>query len=102
MRKGLFFGCLFLLIGLLIGESMIRKTPGPGFVYVKNNGFQCNGESFFPIMLNYIVEYQEDEDGSFILAPYIEYDSAQYVEAVGKEAVSQQLAGHFQLIKELG
>ena len=102
MRKGLFFGCLFLLIGLLIGESLIRKTPGPGFVYVKNNGFQCNGESFFPIMLNYIVEYQEDEDGSFILAPCIEYDSAQYVEAVGKEAVSQQLAGHFQLIKELG
>lgn len=72
------------------------------FIYLKDNQFQLQGKAYFPMMLNYVVSFQSDENGNFIVAPHIQYDSVDFVEAWGKEAVEEQLSGHFQLISELG
>lgn len=72
------------------------------FIYVEDSCFMLHGEPFFPIMLNYIVSFQNTQDDGFLVAPSINYDSVGYVEAWGKEAVQKQLDGHFQLIREMG
>ena len=106
MRRSQLLLFLFTLLLALLVPSCHRDTPiNPAktdFIYVEDNGFKLHGEPFFPMMLNYIVCFQSTQDGSFIVAPDIHYDSTGYVEAWGKEAVKEQLDGHFQLIQEMG
>lgn len=94
-----------LLLALICPSCQNEKTDvstESDFIYLKDNKFQLHGEDFFPMMLNYVVSFQSDESEHFIIAPYIQYDSVDYVEAWGKDAVAEQLGGHFQLISELG
>lgn len=100
---------LFLLLSLLstlllfsCQEDTHIDPAQTDFIYVEDDGFKLHGDPFFPMMLNYIVSFQKTQDGSFIIAPSVEYDSIGYVEAWGEKAVKEQLEGHFQLIKEMG
>ena len=106
MRRSQLLLFIFTLLLALLVPSCHRDTSiNPAktdFIYVEDNGFKLHGEPFFPMMLNYIVCFQSTQDGSFIVAPDIHYDSTGYVEAWGKEAVKEQLDGHFQLIQEMG
>ncbi|MBO4646270.1 MAG: cellulase family glycosylhydrolase [Bacteroidales bacterium] len=77
----------------------IDKT---GFIQIENDHFTLEGKEFFPIMLNYVVQFQNDEAGNFIFCPFIDYDSLNYYEAVGKAEIAEQIRGHFRLIKDLG
>lgn len=79
-----------------------KKLSQTDFIYLENNVFKLHGKTFFPVMLNYIPSFQVTENDEMVVAPCIDYDSVQFVEARGKEAVKQQLDGHFQLISELG
>ena len=95
-----------LVITALLAASCQKKETidiaQTDFVYVEGNGFKLHGDTFFPVMLNYIVSFQETPEGGFLVSPSVDYDSIGYVEARGREAVREQLDGHFQLIKEMG
>jgi hypothetical protein len=71
------------------------------FIYLKGNHFELRNEKFFPVMLNYIVSCR-NINNEFILSPNIDYEEVGIFESNTKEAVEQQLSGHFQLIKEMG
>ncbi len=71
------------------------------FIYIKNNSFYHKEQSFFPLMLNYVVSYQS-EGNQFMLAPHVDYDSLGIAEAQNGKTIDRQLLGHFQLIKEMG
>lgn len=82
----------------------VKQTPDlsdTDFIYLQGNDFQLRGEKFFSLMLNYIVSFR-DVDGSFALSPHIDYENVGVYEANTKEALEEQLSGHFQLIRELG
>lgn len=71
------------------------------FVRIEDTHFETAQDTFFPLMLNYIVSYQS-QGNCFIVAPSVTYDSLGYADAVGKRAVKEQLMGHFGLIRDLG
>lgn len=98
----LFLTFLLALICISCKNETTDFATSSDFIYLKENKFQHRGEDFFPMMLNYVVSFQTDEKGNFIIAPDKHYDSVNYVEAWGKEAVTEQIGGHFQLISELG
>ena len=71
------------------------------FVRIEDTHFETAQDTFFPLMLNYIVSYQS-KGNRFIVSPSVTYDSLGYADAVGKRAVKEQLMGHFGLIRDLG
>lgn len=88
----LFFSC----------DNVDKGTVYEGaFVTIDNDLFKVENDTFFPLMLNYIVSFQSEGD-RFIVAPSKTYDSCNYVDAMGLDAVKKQLMGHFGLIKDLG
>lgn len=96
------FAILLSLLCTACKEKEFQMIPDPNFVQLNGHSFQLQGDEYYPVMLNYVPSYQTDADGSFVVAPHIDYDSVGYIEATGKEAVSEQLTGHFSLIKEMG
>lgn len=91
----------FFLIGLVLLFSSCMKRGNLDFVRVEGDHFEAAQDTFFPMMLNYLVSFQS-EGNCFVVAPSITYDSCGYADAVGKRAVGNQLMGHFCLIKNLG
>ena len=75
--------------------------PFTSFVTVEGNHFKAENDTFFPLMLNYMVSFQS-HGSQFIVAPSITYDSLCYEDAVGKQAVKMRLLAHFGLIKDMG
>lgn len=94
--------CLLFII--LFSSCKTKQKPDisqTDFIYLQDNTFRHKGEPFFPLMLNYIVSYQ-NFDNQFVFAPHTDYDSVGYTESQTPAAIEQQLLGHFQLIKEMG
>lgn len=90
-----------ILILLTFSACKPKNTFEEQFVTIRNNHFELNDEVFFPMMLNYVVEYYNDGD-DFTIGPSIDYDSIDYYEATDKEDIQKQLNGHLNLIKEMG
>lgn len=91
----------FLLLTFSLVFASCMKMGKSDFVRVEGDHFVAAQDTFFPLMLNYIVSFQSHGD-RFIVAPSTRYDSLGYADAVGKRAVKRQLMGHFGLIKDLG
>lgn len=91
----------FFLIGLVLLFSSCMKRGNLDFVRVEDDHFETAQDTFFPLMLNYLVSMQSHRD-QFIVAPSVTYDSCGFADAVGKTAVRDQMTGHFSLIKKLG
>lgn len=90
-----------IFIGISLFFSSCINRENPDFVHIEGNHFETAQDTFFPLMINYTVSFQNYGD-QFIVAPSIYYDSSGYADAVGKHAVKKQLHGHFGLIKEMG
>ena len=90
-----------ILVCISILFSSCMKKGKADFVRIQDDHFEIAQDTFFPLMLNYIVSVQSHGD-QFIVAPSIYYDSCGYADAVGEHAVMKQLLGHFGLIKDLG
>ena len=91
-----------ILISVFFQINRTVKTEVPaGFVRLENGVFKIDNNTFFPLMLNYIVEYR-NPDGPFTVSPAKVYEDATRYETNSKEEILHQLRGHFQLIKELG
>ena len=97
------FNKLYIIfIGIsIISFSCMTNNGKSDFIRIEGNHFEVAQDTFFPLMLNYVVSLQSHGD-QFIVAPSITYDSLHYTDAVGEQAVKKQLMGHFGLIKNLG
>lgn len=98
MKKYIFY---LILVLLSLSSCKQKNIPKEQFVTICDNHFELHDEPFFPMMLNYVVEYYND-GGDFIIGPSIDYDSVDYYESMNKETIEKQLNGHFNLIKEMG
>jgi len=102
-------GTLWALVYVLLVGSLslpVRRftTPLPqkaGFVAVKHGAFQVDDTAWFPVMLNYVAEFRELDDTLF-LGPIRDYEVAKVFETSTLDSAQLQLAGHFQLVKQLG
>lgn len=86
---------------LLLSCQSGRDCNNAEFVHIEGDHFELGQDTFFPLMLNYLVSFQS-QGNHFIVAPFIGYDSRSYTDAIGREAVNEQLTAHFGLIRELG
>ena len=82
-------------------NSAVKKEIPDGFVRLEDGVFKLDNDTFFPLMLNYIVEFR-NPDGLFTVSPAKAYDHIDRYESNTKEEIAHQLRGHFQLIKEMG
>ena len=87
-------------IVFVVGFVGCNRNHG-GFVYIEDGVFKVDGETFFPMMLNYKVEMLEF-DGDFVFAAAEYYDNPDGYEPTTKEEAREQFSGHMQLIKDLG
>lgn len=78
-----------------------NKNNKEQYVRIENGVFKIDNDTFFPLMLNYVVEFR-NPNGQFTLSPAQVYEDPQRYETNSKEAILNQLQGHFQLIREMG
>lgn len=71
------------------------------FVYVDDNKFKLNGEVFYPIMLNYVVDLRDIESKA-VISPARYYENPDKYEYNSEAETYAQMARHFRLIREMG
>lgn len=89
------------LVFLLMSCNNSKKETPQGFVYLEGGIFKVDGENFFPLMLNYRVDYREIGD-DIVASPTIYYENVNAYESDDKAELLKQMAAHFELIKSLG
>jgi hypothetical protein len=103
MKKIILF--LTLCFGLL-GSPYAILGQTQDYVYIKNKKFMLNGEKWFPITMNYIVDvvYQVDEfnDTTYFIAPYHDYGATFYYDCDNEMDCFNQLVSDFQLLANNG
>jgi hypothetical protein len=72
-----------------------------GFVYLDGKTFKIDEKPFFPLMLNYVVNFRNSDD-TFWLSPVKDYEDPNIYEADTKDGTYTQVQGHMQLIREMG
>jgi hypothetical protein len=78
-----------------------QEAKDAGFVYLEENQFMVNDTVFFPMLINYLVEFMSVE-GEMIPVANIQYDSTTYHEGTTKVDYLTRLNTHFKYIKHLG
>ena len=78
-----------------------KKGTPQGFVYLEDDVFKLDGEVFFPLMINYKVDFRKIGD-DVIVSPARYYDETDIYEANTKDEILKQFSKHLQLVKELG
>ena len=85
----------------LISLTGCKFAPASSFVHLVNNAFELEGKPFFPIMLNYVAEFRYSEN-KYFLSPLKAYEHEGRYEHDDSVGTSNQLRGHFRLIREMG
>jgi len=100
-KNFLFYGILILLFfSACMSEPPINKS-NTEFIYIDHQVFKLKQDTFFPIMLNYVVDFRDFNHKTCISACKA-YEKPDNYEYQTKEASLQQLEAHFQLIKKMG
>lgn len=101
MKKNLFIR-LFIVVTIAVVISTFYKcNRNDGFVYLEDDVFKVDGETFFPLMLNYKVDLLRfDNDLVFAAVEY--YDNPRVYEPTTKEEAEDQFSGHMKLVEDLG
>lgn len=82
-------------------KNLDSKSIPQDFIYIEDSVFKLNGESFFPLLLNYVIDFRNIND-SLVISPILEYDNPSIFESNTRKECYEQLESHFQLIKEMG
>ena len=77
-----------------------KETP-QGFVYLEDNVFKLDGDVFFPLMINYKVDFRKIGD-DVIVSPAKYYGETRDYETNTRDDILEQFAEHLQLVKDLG
>lgn len=76
-------------------------TP-PEFVTIEGRQFKVDGQDFFPVTLNYVVDFITVDDGSVALSTAFSYEKPHSFEYRDPDSLLLQFAAHFSLIREMG
>ena len=82
-------------------DDKVKDLSDTDFIYLEGKSFMHKKDTFFPLMLNYVITFR-DIAGEIVVSPIKEYENYTVFETNTKEDVLYQLAGHFQLIREMG
>lgn len=96
-----FFAIIFSVIIYSCAIDKNEYQVPDNFVTIKNKSFNVNGENYFPIMLNYVVEFRNLND-SIVISPAKYYEDITKYEADNIPENDLQLDAHLQLITEMG
>ena len=88
------------ILAFMLFLAACNQTP-PEYVTLKEGKFECEGKPFFPLMLNYVVEFRYAEN-QFFLSPTMAYERENAYENADSLQTAHQLKGHFKLIREMG
>ncbi len=98
----LLMGIIFLLYSCSNASSKdYSKAKKAGFVYLEGNHFMEKDSVFFPMLINYLVEFMA-VDGEIIPVPNIQYDSTAYHEGNSKSEYLDRLNTQFKYLNHLG
>ncbi len=100
LKKTLPFIFVIYLLSSCQPNTPLQNTD-TNFIYIENHVFKLKQDTFFPIMLNYVIEYR-NINHEFVVSPCKYYENPDIYEYHTKAEIRHQLEGHFQLIKELG
>lgn len=99
---------LFIIISLISFSCTSNKQDPPrpdlsntDYIYIDNKTFKHKNDTFFPIMLNYVIACR-NIDNKCVMSPIKAYENPDSYESNTEKEIQHQLAGHFQLIHELG
>ncbi len=87
---------LFLAIAVLSA-----CTKPEGFVSLDGRQFKLDGEDFYPVMLNYVVDFVDTEQGP-ALSPTYTYEDQHGYEYLDMDSLNLQIGTHMALMRELG
>lgn len=96
---------LFLVAHINVGcksktkDNHIAKEKG--FIYLDGNKFMKGDSTFFPVMVNYLVEFMKVGD-QIIPVPNVQYDSTQSHEGTDVSSYLDRMDAHFKLLNTLG
>ena len=74
MRRLFYILFTISVVFLLMSCNDSKKEALPGFVYLEDGVFKVNGEKFFPLMVNYRVDYREIGN-DIVVSPTIYYEN---------------------------
>lgn len=75
--------------------------PRPEFVSLEGKQFRVNGEDFYPVTVNYIVDFVTT-DGGFALSPTYTYEKPRAYEYRNRDSLLLQFDAHMKLIRNMG
>lgn len=78
-----------------------HKIIDETFVALNDDGFVLEGESFFPIMINYVADFRFVED-SFVLGVHKHYEKQDVYEYFSLDSIVLQRQESLTLIKDMG
>jgi len=97
-----FFTIVFLLNSCRTDPSKLnQEAKDKGFVYMNGKQFMVNDSVFFPVLMNYMLDFMEI-DGEIIPVPNVQYDSLNIHVGTTKGEWVGQLENHFELLNKLG
>lgn len=91
-------GRIFIILGCVFSLVSCDKSE---YVYVEDGKFKVKDADFFPVMLNYVVNYR-CIDGKFVISPAKYYENPDEYETNSAEDIRHQLSAHFRLIRDWG
>lgn len=78
-----------------------QDTYSQDFVYLESNTFKYQGENFYPVVMNYRVNYRTDGT-NYWAVPDHGYGSSNNIECSGKENCLETIKADMQLLQDLG
>lgn len=99
--------CIFLILMLMLLTSCHNRgnnfdtKRNENYVYIDNNHFAINGKEWFPLMINYKVDFHRI-DNEAVLSPAFYYDDPSRFDNNTVRGEYAQMDHHFQLIEDLG
>lgn len=82
-------------------ERSLSEAKEKGFIYLKGKQFMLADSVFFPVLMNYMVDFMEVGE-EIIPVPNVQYDSLNIHIGNSKEEWVGQLENHFELLSNLG
>jgi hypothetical protein len=82
-------------------KTEINEEVKKKFISLEGKQFNYQNNDFFPVMVNYVVDFIQTENGPAI-SPTIGYENPDDYEFRNKEGLKKQMDAHFALLKQKG
>lgn len=90
--------CIWITMAFITAQCGVDKQE---FVSLEGKQFMWKGKPHYPIMVNYVVDFVDTQEG-IVLSPGILYEDPQTYSYTHRDSLNIQLDAHLALIKEMG